>query len=152
MKKDATRPTVILKSALVLLLFIIDIMPLSHSSSIVECQSDQFDWISLTTSLLFSIITLSSSSIADSPLTIHELRYERMIRLLKMIHRIIKLLKIPKIIDYLSISKVLVFQLRNHTSFKRHLTSMKFHGMRISHPIPSQVEFWYVYRQACICT
>ena len=58
-------------------------MSLNNSSSVVKCQSDQFDSISLTTVSSSSIITLSSSSIADSPLAVHEFTTERITHLLK---------------------------------------------------------------------
>ena len=55
-------------------------MSLNESSPIVECQSDP---ICLTTAFCSSTITLSASSIADSPLAVHEFTTERITRLLK---------------------------------------------------------------------
>jgi hypothetical protein len=58
-------------------------MSLNESSSVVECQSDQLDSIRLTIASYSSTITLSSSSIVDSPLAVHEFTTERITRLLK---------------------------------------------------------------------
>jgi len=46
-------------------------MSLNNSSSIVECQSDQYDIITLSTDTS-PIITLSASSIANSPSAVNE--------------------------------------------------------------------------------
>jgi hypothetical protein len=66
----------------ILLSFIIDSMPFNNSSSIVECQSDQCNIITLTTHTS-STITLSSSSIANSLSAVNEFTTERVTRLLK---------------------------------------------------------------------
>ncbi len=58
-------------------------MSLNESSSIIECQSDQFNSIRLTTAFCSSIVTLSASSIADFLLAVHEFTTERITRLLK---------------------------------------------------------------------
>ncbi len=57
-------------------------MSLNNSSSIVECQSDQCDIITLTTDTS-STITFSSSSTANSPSAVNEFTTERVTRLLK---------------------------------------------------------------------
>jgi hypothetical protein len=73
----------IVTSDFILFLSIIDNMSLNESSPVVKCQSDQFDSIRLTTAACSSNITLSSSSIVNSPLAAHEFTTERIIRFLK---------------------------------------------------------------------
>jgi hypothetical protein len=58
-------------------------MYLDNSPSVVECESDQCDSISLITASSSSIITLSSSSVCASPLSAYEFTAERITRLLK---------------------------------------------------------------------
>ena len=57
-------------------------MSFNDLSSVVECHSEQFDSISLTTASS-PTITLSSSSVADSPPSVHKFTTERITRLLK---------------------------------------------------------------------
>ena len=70
-------------------------MSFHNSSSVVQCQSDQFDSINLTTTSS-STITFSSPSIADSLSGVYKFTTERITRLLKTDSSNYKVIEDPK--------------------------------------------------------